>query len=64
MTDLSPETPEENVAEEAEPDERPDPEEYRASGAAVSESTGTVYDPLGQTETTPHDHELVHEDDE
>lgn len=64
MTDLSPETPEENVAEEVAPEDRPDPEEYSAASDAVSDRTGTVYDHVGEPESTPHDDTLVEDDDE
>lgn len=64
MTEVSPETPEENVAEEREPEERPDPEEYHASAPAESDSTGTLYDSLGEPEVTPHDLELEDAEEE
>ena len=64
MSSLSPDTPEENVAEEVAPEDRPDPEEYEVTTGRVSESTGTVYDPEGATEATPQDQRVVEEDDE
>ena len=37
--------------------EQPDPEEYEPGERtrAVSDATGTVYDPLGEPDSTPHD---------
>jgi hypothetical protein len=64
MTDA---TPEEELAEALVPaDEEPDPEEYEADERtrAVSDSTGTVYDELGEPEKTPHDVELAEGEDE
>jgi hypothetical protein len=54
-----------DLTEDLEPEERPDEEEYEASEREeVSKETGTVYDGLGQPETTPHDIELESEDTE
>jgi hypothetical protein len=45
-----------DLTEDLEPDESPDEEEYEASEPeAVSEDTGTVYDPHGEPAVTPHD---------
>ncbi|NYD43293.1 hypothetical protein [Nocardioides panaciterrulae] len=57
---MTSEVPEEELAEQAVHDE-PDPEEYEAEEreTAVSDETGTVYDVEGETETTPHDEEIV-----
>ena len=53
------EVPEEIRAEQTESPDRPDPEEYEADQAAgLSPDTGTVYDPSGEPEHTPHDDEL------
>ena len=43
-----------------------DPEEFTSAdqSMAVSEDTGTIYDALGETETTPHDEELLAADDD
>lgn len=57
MSDLSPETPIEAIAEDTRPDEAPDPEEYTVE-AGVSDSTGTIYEPTGEPEATPYDLEI------
>ncbi|WP_296601847.1 hypothetical protein [Nocardioides sp.] len=45
-----------DLTEDIEPEESPDEEEYEATEReAVSEDTGTVYDPLGEPDATPHD---------
>jgi hypothetical protein len=63
MTDA---TPEEELAETLAPADEPDPEEYEADERtrAVSASTGTVYDELGEPEATPHDVELTEGEDD
>ena len=64
MTDVPPEVPLEDLAEDVLPEDGPDPEEYRATERdATSESTGTVYEPTGEAAATPQDEEPV-EDDE
>lgn len=56
MSDLSPEVPEEVVAEETAPAEGPDAEEYLPDeDARVSPDTGTVYEPDGEPAETPQD---------
>lgn len=56
MSDLSPEVPEEVVAEEAAPAEGPDAEEYLPDeDARISPDTGTVYEPDGEPAETPQD---------
>lgn len=56
MTDVPAEKPPEDVTEDALPDEPADPEEYQASEREqVSPETGTVYDPTGEADETPHD---------
>jgi hypothetical protein len=42
-----------------------DPEEYHGTeeSAVESEETGTTYDAMGEPETTPHDAEIVGEED-
>ena len=64
---MTSEVPEEELAEQAvhgEPAQ--DPEEYEADEreTAVSDETGTVYDVAGETETTPHDEEIIAADQE
>ncbi len=65
---MTSEIPEEELAEELVArapagDERP--EEYMSNDQSiVSEDTGTVYDELGEPETTPHDLELDNEEAE
>ena len=56
---------EEELAEEQAPNEEPDPEEYEADEreTAVSDETGTVYDVVGEPETTPHDLEITDTDE-
>ena len=64
MTDLPPEVPVENVAEDVLPDDGPDPEEFRVSERErTSEATGTVYTPTGEPDLTPSE-EVAAEDDE
>ncbi|MQW76100.1 hypothetical protein GHK92_09450 [Nocardioides sp. dk4132] len=64
MSELSPEVPEDVVAEEVEPAEGPDSEEYLPDeDERVSPDTGTVYDPDGEPAETPQDL-LVEETDE
>ncbi|NPC97419.1 hypothetical protein [Nocardioides sp. zg-DK7169] len=65
MSDLSPEVPEDVVAEEVAPTEAPDAEEYLPEadeGDQVSPDTGTVYEPDGEPAETPQD--LVETDEE
>jgi len=63
MSELSPEVPEDVVAEEVAPAEAPDAEEYLPDeDERVSPDTGTLYDPDGETAETPQD--LVEETDE
>jgi hypothetical protein len=63
---MTSEVPEEELAERAVHEERESPEEYEADEreTAVSDETGTVYDVVGETETTPHDEEIVAADEE
>lgn len=52
------EIPDEELSAEAAEQlgEEADPEEFETDeAAAVSEETGTVYDPTGEPELTPHD---------
>lgn len=51
------EIPEDNLAEQAEPTQAPDPEEYEAE-EPVSPDTGTLYEQSGEPDRTPHDDEL------
>jgi hypothetical protein len=69
MTSMSesPEIPEEELTEQAtEGLGAPEPEEYQAQEReeAVSDETGTVYDVVGEPETTPHDLEIDDDTDE
>ena len=49
-----------DIAEDVPPDESPDEEEYEASEReAVSDETGTVYDPRGEPQVTPQDVETA-----
>lgn len=66
---MTSEIPEEELAEELvgkPPAGDENPEEYMSNdqSAGVSEDTGTVYDGLGEPETTPHDLELDAEEEE
>jgi len=63
---MTSEVPEEELAERVVHDESADPEEYEADEreTAVSDETGTVYDVVGETETTPNDEEIVAADEE
>ena len=46
------------------PEEEPDPEEFEGTEpGAESDDTGTHYDEFGEPEATPHDHEIVGDDD-
>jgi hypothetical protein len=47
------------------PADDPTPDDYTSidQSTAVSPDTGTVYAPDGEPETTPHDQELLEEDD-
>ncbi len=64
MTDVSPEVPLEDVAEDVLPDDGPDPEEYRAGERdQTSEATGTVYEPTGEAVATPQDDRPVADDE-
>jgi len=47
-------------------EEQQSPEEYEADEreTAVSDETGTVYDVVGEAETTPNDEEIVAADEE
>lgn len=64
MTDVPPEVPLEDVAEDVLAEDGPDPEEYRAGELEqTSDATGTVYEPDGQALATPQD-ESATEDDE
>ncbi len=54
-----------DVAEEVEPEEAPDEEEYAGEEpGATSPDTGTHYDDHGEPEATPHDLEDLDEDEE
>lgn len=54
-----------DMTEDLPPDDQPDEEEYEASEReAVSSDTGTVYDPVGEAETTPHDVDTGDEDED
>ena len=54
-----------DTADELEPDEAPDQEEYVGEDpGATSPDTGTHYTEQGEAETTPHDLEVVGEDEE
>jgi|tagenome__1003787_1003787.scaffolds.fasta_scaffold11301880_2 hypothetical protein len=54
-----------DLTEDLEPAVEPDEEEYEADeDAVVSPETGTVYDGYGEAETTPHDVEIVENEDE
>lgn len=62
MTESAPD-PEEFVGEPPAGDATPD--EYMSNDqSAVSEETGTVYEPTGEPETTPHDQEELTEEEE
>jgi hypothetical protein len=63
MTEAAPD-PEEFVGEPPAGDLSPDDYTSNDQSERVSEDTGTVYDPLGETETTPHDEVLVAEEED
>ena len=67
MSELSPEVPEDVVAEEVPPTEEPDAEEYlpaEGEGERVSPETGTVYEPDGEPAETPQDLAVEEADEE
>lgn len=54
-----------DLTEDLEPEQSPDEEEYEATEqGAVSEDTGTVYDPRGEPAVTPRDLEPEAEDED
>jgi len=56
--------PEEFVGQPPAGDANPDDYVSNDQSAAVSPETGTVYAPDGEAESTPHDKELLEEEDE
>ena len=60
MTDAVPD-PEEFVGVPPAGDTSPDEYTSNDQSAPISEETGTIYEPTGEPEVTPHDVELVAE---